>query len=528
MSLQVPSLSGCQCKATKVLRPDRCIMPDGKPCSACTEDIQLERQLQDLEKLAQEIHAKRRALRTTMNQNHDRSLIPKFPPEIASRVFFHYSLASLRLDTYAKINTLFLGAVCHKWRELAWATPELWTSINVGQKLIHQWSLSAGLLFSEWLERSGTLPLSIRFLDPINNDSANDVYRVVMDLLNKHSARWYDVYLDIPARHLHRFSRLSQENCVLVRLVLSLGACSNDISPPEAALSTFSMNCSPRELKLVSLSLKYVDIRWNNLTIVYLASLRANEFFEVLRRSPHLTTITLLKIEPPSSTFTIPTSRIPYPRVRSFELLNVGDATVLTQLLKSVSFPSLDKWTLSACAFPLESMISFIETSSFSLKTFQMVGNRHVSNQIHNLLRHLPTLEILSLRFRFHYIRVHNPPSDDDPEKESFFKLLCSPDDTAFLPRLQTLKFGYDLAVPLDAIPQLFTAGHRRSLEVEVDHEGSLTTIADSLAERFLGLVDEGFNVRVLRCGKVDMLEEYKVKRRSRVEESSGSAGVLT
>jgi hypothetical protein len=66
------------------------VASDGKPCSAYTEDIELELAINELEDQIEKMHTKRRALRTVMNENHDH-LIAKFPPEIASQIFIHYS-----------------------------------------------------------------------------------------------------------------------------------------------------------------------------------------------------------------------------------------------------------------------------------------------------------------------------------------------------------------------------------------------------------------------------------------------------
>ena len=175
MTVPPPESFICQCMTTKILRPDRCIMLDGNSCSACTQDIALEQEREKIEKLREKIYIKRRALRTAMNQNHDR-LIHRFPPEIASRVFSHCSLTNLRFNTYENTNTLFLGAVCQRWRRLAWATPELWTSIYIGKKIIDQWTINAEQPLAEWLERSGSLELTIRFLDPSSSESVDGVY----------------------------------------------------------------------------------------------------------------------------------------------------------------------------------------------------------------------------------------------------------------------------------------------------------------------------------------------------------------
>ena len=115
---------------TKVLRPERCVVLDGKPCAACTENIkleqevqELEQQIQELEKMIEELHNRRRALRTVMNENHDH-LIHKFPPEIASHIFIQYAPPSVSENKKYRSTPLRLGSVCRKWRQLAWATPQ--------------------------------------------------------------------------------------------------------------------------------------------------------------------------------------------------------------------------------------------------------------------------------------------------------------------------------------------------------------------------------------------------------------------
>ena len=62
----------------KVLRPEQCVALDGHPCGACIEDVELEKEINELEIRIGNIHFRRRALRTVMNENHDR-LIYSFP-----------------------------------------------------------------------------------------------------------------------------------------------------------------------------------------------------------------------------------------------------------------------------------------------------------------------------------------------------------------------------------------------------------------------------------------------------------------
>ncbi|KIM38263.1 hypothetical protein M413DRAFT_447997 [Hebeloma cylindrosporum] len=358
-----------------LLRLDQCTMQDGNRCSACAEDIVMEEQLNELEKMAEKIRTKRRVLRTVMNQNHDR-LIHRFPPEIASRIFFHHCRDSLRLNKKENLDALTLGAVCQKWRQLAWATPELWTSIDIWTRMLHC-STHAEVLCAEWLQRSATLPLTVRFTDPhaFESDSGrlvyDGVYRTVAELLNRQSARWYDIQLSIPAPYIHRLCGSSQSS-ILRRLSLSIGRWSNfpTLEP------TFSMEVKPcpSELELFFLSPKCVDINWNNLTVLSLNSIRADEVIEVLLWAPNLTTVTFVEIEPHSETFHVPNTRVYCPHVHYLEIMRVGYDAFGT-LLDLVQLPSLEQWTIESCGFPLENMVPFVEASSFCLKTCNIGGH---------------------------------------------------------------------------------------------------------------------------------------------------------
>jgi len=189
----------------KVLRPEQCIALDGHPCAACTEDIELEKEMNELEIRIEEIHLRRRALRTVMNENHDR-LIHQFPPEIASHIFIQYAPPSALLDKGDRSTPLYLGAVCQKWRQLAWTTPQLWSSLLVGFCGRGRYNCSNELdlpqLIGGWLERSASLPLTIRFDESERVYTDGVVYHEVINILNKQSARWYDMHFDLPPCHL--------------------------------------------------------------------------------------------------------------------------------------------------------------------------------------------------------------------------------------------------------------------------------------------------------------------------------------
>ena len=206
----------CNRCSTKVLRPEKCVVLDGKPCAACTEDMELEKEIKELEIIIEKMYIRRRVLRTTMNENHD-PFIHKFPPEIASHIFMQCSPPSVSFDKYDGTNPLYFGAVCQKWRQLAWGTPELWTSLHIDCIRNLKYNNDLSKLVDEWLERSASLPLTIGLVDIwgwVENCSE------VINILNVHSARWCDMHFDLPSHQLHRLFGSSREN-ILHRLVIS-------------------------------------------------------------------------------------------------------------------------------------------------------------------------------------------------------------------------------------------------------------------------------------------------------------------
>jgi hypothetical protein len=489
----------CSRCSTKVLRPERCVILDGKPCAACAEDIELEKEIQELEIMIDKIHIRRRELRTAMNKNHDR-FIPKFPPEIASHIFAQYSPPSTFFKKYDYDNPLYLGAVCQKWRQLAWATPELWTSLHVvPYKKYYLADLPK--LATEWLERSASLPLTIRLQDHWGWVDKDDG---VINILNTHSARWHDMHFDLPARHLHRFSGSSQEN-ILRRVLL----CQPSDSPWPRGFSTFSMQSKPMltDLRLMSVNLQYADIIWNNLTVASVYDLGVDECFELIRRAPLLETLTLQAINPSSDVFPIPNTRIIHLHLHSLELWGFKEETMVTGILDLLCLPSLEQWIHDLSPLPLDSMISFIGCLSSCLTIFKISIDEIDYHQVTRLLSNLSSLKVLELR------AVDRPPTDD------FFSLLCSSAQSPlYLPHLQSLNFLCAYDFPWLSLPQIFDLSRWQTLRVKVNTQ--LSYLDCKIAKLFLELVDKGVDLRIINDWPwpyqyTDLLQAYKKRQLS-------------
>jgi hypothetical protein len=434
------------------------------------------------------LYIRRRAIRTAMNENHD-PLMNKFPPEIVSHIFMQYSLPSARVDRrYNWTSPLYLGAVCQKWRQLAWTTPELWTSLYIGSH-----NRDRAQLVLEWLERSASLPLTIR----LGTYGEDDADHEVINNLNKHSARWHDMYFDLPASCLHHLSGLSQEN-ILRRLVLSHRA---SFYPDGSRFSIFSMKSkpSPTDLTLISVGLPYVDIIWNNLTVASVNDIGVDDCLELIRRAPLLETLRLEAINPSSDVFPIPSTRIVHPHLHALELLGIKEETVVTSILDLLCLPSLEQWIHDRSPSPLDNMKSFVRCSSFCLKIFKINIDRVRSHQFTPFLSHLSSLEFLELR------SINRPPT------EELFSWLCAfAQSPLFLPHLQFLEFSCSCYFPWEFLPQIFTQPRWQSLKVKVNPESVNPLFFDGKVQKLLlELVDQGFDLRVVENGK-DWIQESR------------------
>ena len=150
--------------------------------------------------------SRHRYLRT--NTSHD-PFILKFPPEIASHIFCLSMKESDYEPEYFGINVktlptpFILGSVCQGWRQLAWSTPQLWSTISISlTEPPKSKGLKAIVFINDWLQRSRTLPLDLWVRDygrperPISPEH----YGPIIDALNQHSGRWHTLYLRLTTR----------------------------------------------------------------------------------------------------------------------------------------------------------------------------------------------------------------------------------------------------------------------------------------------------------------------------------------
>jgi hypothetical protein len=509
-----------------------CTMLEGGPCSACEEMEVIYDQIEQLEEEITKLTAKQRTLASRMNAIHD-PFIHKLSPEIGSHIFrlclptLDDNGRDLRDEGKEVTRVLRLGAVCQKWRQLAWATPNLWELlyVNIGPPTERSLVESLPGLVREWLSRSGMLPLTIffqQFEDGDNSPSytdSSDEFVVktlehatdeVVHIINLHSGRWRNLHLDVAANIPERLCGSIQPD--------QLFALKLRIEGERSLTQKFVMKSkpSPTHLTLHNFAPTSIDIVWDNVTCVDLQGVSVSECLELLQLAPALEYFLAIP-EEDNPTISVDTITL-HPRLRSLKYSYEG-----TQFFEAIKVPSLEEWTRDAGGDPLSviSMVSLLQRSGCNLKILNLVCVPLTTTNFRLLLQAIPSLEYLEL-----YIsqdRSHKGEMDDIFTRifrSSFVTSAIPPEETtreSFLPRLQFLYCAGDnpklAPFSWDRIPQLYYQGHRRSLTLEsIVYESH---ISDEVAHQLLQLANEGVDLRLLdrtTKGGGDFLENFVTK----------------
>jgi hypothetical protein len=489
--------------------PFACTVLGGSPCSPCKEGEDILGQIKRLEDEILKLKKKHHALRTKINSTHD-PFIHTFPPEIGSYIF-RLCLPTLdfgQLSTFPRrkevIGALRLGAVCRKWRQLAWTTPNLWEMLylNIGRTTTNSLAKLLPGLVEAWLGRSGVLPLAIFFVHDYSGRSEIEfaIPRII-EVINLHSGRWRNLFLNVGADIPELFSGSAHPN--------QLGHLQLAINRRRSRTQKFIMESkpSPTHLQLRNFPPTSIDIGWDNLTHATLYSLSANECFEVLRLAPSLEyyhASRLIRVEPSGGpTVNLDTTITLLPRLRI--LVTPHEAT---KFLDAIVVPALEEWTHDGDSDPslVTTMVSLLKRSGCCLKVLDFTG---ASDDLPILLQAIPSLERLQLKYQL-----------SDVLHDIFDRIFRSPVDGSiiplgdtgrepFLPRLQFME--YETPFSWDRVPQLYRQGDRHSLTLKFPTD--MLETSDETAMELLKLVDEGAKFQIVDTFHGgDFLENFRNK----------------
>ena len=396
-------------------------------------------ELSELDALLERLRLKRYDIKRKINRFHS-PIVRQLPPDVTSTIF-EFCLSDFADSQFLAFENLFsplyLGAICSYWRDIAWSTPRLWSSLVVRDPSKHDPDMVAGIA-REWLGRSGRLPLSIRILSTFYNKSVSSL----IDIVNQYSTRWSELDLYIPDGYYQRF-HASDNHAVIHAPALK----SIRIHRPTHASArnlNFQLVSCPRleRASLTHFPMDGSNIQLDNLTHLTLHSMSLIDTFRILRKTPRLV---FFQVSGFCSLYR--DQRIGPPVLSSLRSLQLLIMNYAEDFLDNLVAPHLEELNLPRYYIPrIEVITSFLERSTCSLRSYSMIFSvfPQYFDGFMNILQSMPSLTKLSLLS----ITTLEIPSPEEYHPRNIFqlvsKVLFSQSTSlkqGFLPNLKILEY---------------------------------------------------------------------------------------
>lgn len=404
----------------------------GDGCAMCTE-------LKLVELLQEELTRRASEIRVKINLSHS-AINRQLPPEILGTIFEAYvddpsyedflyeaDVADCRATSG---NPLLLGAVCRTWRDIAWSTPRLWTSLTVHVDFARQPTQTR--LTQEWLARSGKLPLSIRLVDYKQRNDDINLIRPLISAINQYAQRWRNLHIHLPTCMFPWFKPVGNHVPMLEYLkVEGKHHFANDDWMDENTRDLLWLGDTP-SLKYLStsrISLINLKVGWENVTHFAGENVSIAECLEIVRRAPLLEHCVFQSTSGSTEDLPPPSAPILVQRLRTFSVTFPNQGGLA--LMQSVTSPALE--TLAVVG-PLSGCLpAFFVRSHCPLQRLSLTFFGDDPKCLIDLLRTQPSLTALSLGW--------------SPLPGLLLAELAATHDAdpagppAFLPNLETLEF---------------------------------------------------------------------------------------
>ncbi|KAF7335598.1 F-box domain-containing protein [Mycena venus] len=292
------------------------------------------------------------------------------PNEITSEIFIHF------LPTYPLYPPLtgllspnLLAQICRTWREIALATPALWSAISLSFYSRHYKQESH--ISQMWLDRSGCRPLSIKiFTDGIYTPSRP---LEVIGPVNSQRARWE--YLKLV---------LSQSFTFILEGPM-----------PTLRQLDFELEYSDPPVDFIACAASRVMLPWSQLTALTLQMVYLRECVPILQQTPNLMYCKLdLVLDPEPDV--LPEVRLPL--LESLILNDDGEPilgyldTFVVPALRHLEIPELELGKN-----PTDTLSSFVSKSGCKLQDLRITGLLSIIRDVREYRRAFPSISKLSL-----------------------------------------------------------------------------------------------------------------------------------
>ena len=117
------------------------------------------------------------------------SPVRRLPPEMLAKIFMH----CLPHDKFIKPAwlqaPLLLGQICAVWRNVAFSTPRLWSSLDMDPGITDK---NRVMLVETWLSRTGMCPLSLSLRRLVGLEDP------ILNAFSRYALRWQHILLTLP------------------------------------------------------------------------------------------------------------------------------------------------------------------------------------------------------------------------------------------------------------------------------------------------------------------------------------------
>ena len=389
-------------------KPESCKLAHGSPCAPCLELEIFDREAQSiLERLSED----RRKILAQINRHHD-PFIQRLPLELASQIFafclppqgphpypyYNPLLWSRSKGRYIKPFNIVLGAICRAWRQVAWSTPKLWSTLPIS---LHRCDNRAYKeLVSEWLMRSAQIPLDVSLVHnglegslPLTEEYV-DIWKPFIDIVNGCSSRWrsFNIYAsDLVLAYITGDSRGTS------RLEYLKVDGPGLLKPPSYAVERSSHRFSltnaipmPSELVSIAMPLRSIDIDWSSLVTIEIGRLYLNESLVLLQWAPRLTSCKLNDFQGGQDEHLPSPTPTHHHTLQELDIRDQSGQQTAEQLLTLLILPSLISLLYDSEYNSVENVAAFLERSGCRLTTFH-----DARGEFHKLLALAPHLQAL-------------------------------------------------------------------------------------------------------------------------------------
>ena len=443
------------------------------------------------------------ALKRNINQLYS-PIVRKLPPDVTS-IIFEFCLPDFQLSPYTEWDVsipLSLGAICSYWRDIAWSTPNLWSSLVVLVPSKHDLHITTGMA-EEWLARSGQLPLSIRI---IVSGSYKKTISALANIINQYSTRWSHLDLEMPL-HCYQHFHATDNHAPILKSIQFHGL-------NRAMGLNFELTCPRLERAILSFPMGGINIQCDNLTHLTIHSMPIIDSLLILRKTSRLV---FCKVSGSCERYRGPSlGALVLTSLKSLQLLIANYAKYF---LNNLIAPHLEEFSLPIYYKPSTGVItSFLRRSACSLLSLSMIFSTFPPyfEGFMDILQSMPSLNklsIISITTTSYFENTFRGDYDPQNILQLVAKIVSSQSTSlqkGFLPNLKIFDYTGELRLSGDFADLNFllptgNAMHSPLHLVKFDIHPQVR-ISKKMISCFLSLVERGITVNVLSKSK-DILQ---------------------